>query len=802
MHALLRRPALALESVLVLAAGLGFGTAAFSIVNTLLLHPYPYPELDRLVIVRDHRLAEGAHQGNPIASGDFVDLRRDNRVFTGIAAWRGQALVLTGSGDPERIEGLAVSANFFDVLGARMASGRGFAPGEDEAGRDDRVVVSRRYWSSHFAGDPSFVGRTIILNGRAMTVVGLVADESYYPPGIDAWVPLVISASDATERASQRLLDVARLRPGVSLRTAREDLDRVAARLAADYPPTNRGRGFDLLELRKEQYEFTESLFVLVQLCAVLVLLLGAANVVNLLLAQAIDRRQELAIRMALGASRIRVAGLLLVQALSLSCLAGVAGTFAAIASIPLIHAALPEGIARWIAGWMSIRVDWTVAGVAAGATLVTGAALGCVTGWQATRVGALVDLRGAGRSGIPRLTWVRRLLIVSEVVLAVSLLTGSAVTVRGFRAVSRAFSELEPAAALRFRVALPQERYRTDQAVREFQDRLIADVANLPGVVSAGLIRNEVASNVSNPLTPFVIEGQPPRDAGETPRAEWQTISPGAFEALHIKALRGRVLVAADSPTAPRVAVISAAMARRYFSDSSYRGASDPVGARIQIGAVSGAWTTIVGVVEDFKLNWYDMEPHPTLYLPSSQVVSPQMYVIVRARSEPLALAGPIRRAAARLDPLQPLSGMERMDTTISDSLSPVRVLGILLAFGGALAVIFAATGIQGVLSHWVSARWREFGVRLALGASGGMVIRQLVVQTLTFAATGLMIAVPVTWAGLQLVRERLFGLAVVDVPTLSGVSLLVVCIVSIAAIGPARRLRRVDPSSLLRAE
>ncbi len=791
-----RRPGLAVGALVVLAAGLGFNVAAFSIVNTLLFRPYPYPKLGELVIVRDRRLAEGAHQGNPIASGDFVELRRQNRVFTGIAAFHVQPLLLTGSGEPELIEGVAASPSFFDILGVRTIAGRTFGPGEDEPGQDDRVVLSRRYWNARFSADPALIGRTITLNGRSTTVVGVIPDNNCYPPGIDAWVPLALTPIERQDHASQHFLAIARLKPGVSLTVAREHLRQLAAGLAMRYPEANRGRGFDLLELRKEQYEFTEGLFLMVQVAALLVLGLAAANVINLMLAHVIDRRRELTIRMALGASRRTVFSLLLAEALIVTLAAGAAGALAAWWSVPLIHAALPEGIGRWIAGWQSIRIDSTVMAVTALTTLLTGTVLGGVTGWHAARAAAFDSLRDTGRFGSPPLARTRRVLIVSEVALAMVLLLSALVTLKGFSRLSAAFDTLAPRTLLNFGVTLPASRYPDDQRVVDFQNRLVDRIGALPGVSRVGLIRNEPASNVSNPLTTFTIEGRPPLALNDAPRADLQTMSWSGFEAVRVRVLRGRGLASSDTSFTLRVAVISEAMARRFWP------ASDPVGVRIRLGDAPAPWITIVGVVTDLRLNWYDPEPRPTIIVPHTQLPSRQMRVMVRTTIDPIRLAAPIRAVVSQLDPLQPINGMQRVDDVVAESISPVRVLGLLLLIGGVLAVAFSATGIYGTLAHWVSTRRREFGIRIALGASGTAVSRLILTQVLTLTIVGLAAGLPLGMAGLALLRSSLFGLAAVEPGTVGEVAAFIMAVAILAAFVPATRARRTDPSVLMQAE
>jgi putative ABC transport system permease protein len=384
----------------------------------------------------------------------------------------------------------------------------------------------------------------------------------------------------------------------------------------------------------------------------------------------------------------------------------------------------------------------------------------------------------------------------VSEVVLAMVLLLGAVVTLKGFGRLSAAFDTLAPREVLNFGVTLPASRYPDDQHVVDFQNRLVERINALPGVSEVGLIRNEPASNVSNPLTTFTIEGRAPLALSDTPRADLQTMSWSGLNALRVRVLRGRALERSDTSVTPRVAVISDSMARRFWPTG------DPVGTRLRLGDSTAPWTTVVGVVTDLKLNWYDPEARPTIVVPHAQAPSRQMRVMVRASVDPISLAGPIRAIVSQLDPLQPVNGMQRVDDVVSESISPVPVLGWLLLTGGALAVVFSATGIYGALSHWVSTRRREFGIRIALGASGTDVSQLILNQVLTLAIIGLGIGLPLGFAGLALLRSSLFGLASVDLATASEVAVFILGVATLAALAPARRARRIDPLALLQSD
>jgi predicted permease len=391
-------------------------------------------------------------------------------------------------------------------------------------------------------------------------------------------------------------------------------------------------------------------------------------------------------------------------------------------------------------------------------------------------------------------MTWSRRVLIGVQVVLSTVLLIAAAATLNGFRRQSHAFEAIAPDSLLMFRVALPAARYSGDLEVVEFQNRLLSDIGALPGVSGAALIRNEPASNVPSPLMPFVIDGRPPTTTGDPIRADLQVVSPQALAILHVTRRAGRGLLDSDDRGRPWVAVVSRSCAERFWLGS------DPVGARIRVGTQS-VWATVVGVVDDLKINWYDPAPRPTIFLPHGQSPSRAMAVIVRTSQDPLALVAPIKAVGHRLDPMQPLGEMRRMSSVVEESVSPVRVVGLLLMASGVLAIFFAATGVYGVLAQWVSARRWEFGIRLALGASpsriGGLILR----ETCLMAAVGVAVALPIGLGALVVLRAQLLGIADADYGVAAAIGAAVIATALAASAAPARSARRTDPATLLRA-
>ena len=793
IRSLSRAPGLAVAIAGTLTIALAFTIGTVGMLDGLLLHPYPYPRLRQLLLVRDSKPREGAHQGRAIAVADFLDARESAPAFSTLAAWRPQPLVITNAGaEPERVEAAAVTANFFPMLGVTPILGRAFAADADRVGQDDVVLMSRRLWNSRFGADRSVVGREVRLNGRPVTIVGIIRDEDCYPSGVDAWIPLVFTRADVVERAAQRIAAIGRLSDAATDHDADGQLTSLSRALASRYPLTNRGRGFELLPLQREQYEFTAPLFLFVLAAALLVLALAVVNVANLLVARTLDRRRELAVRAMLGASGGRVAAVAVGEVVVMTAAATACAAVAGSGVLNAVRVSLPEGIARWIAGWTSMRVG-------AGA-LAAGIGIGLLVTIAIAGVVALTAVRSARQIGAStrpthRSTWGRRLVVAGELGFATALLLGASVMVAGFTRIAAAFETLAPSRLLRFTLTLPESRYPEDAQVASFHSALMDRVRNLAEIEQAALIRNEPASNVPNPTVPFQREDAPALQPADMPRADVEVVSLAAFETLRLSIVAGRGLAESDGAGAARVAVVSRTAARRFWPDRN------PVGATIRLGGNTLA-VRIVGVVSDLTLNWYDPETRPIIFLPDAQSPARTTTVILRTRTDPMSLARRVRAAVAELDERQPLSGLEALNTTIADSLSPIRVIERLLLVGAVLASALAALGIYAVLGHWVASRRRELGVRFALGATAASIARLVLCEALLTAAGGMVAGV-----ALAIVAVRVAGGALLGVPSLNPRTTITVAIAAIAltlvaSVGPARRASRVDVAELLRLE
>ena len=802
LRALRKSPGFAAIAVITLALGIGANTAVFSIVNALILRPYTFPQLDQLVLLR----VTGDNVVNEvkIAPADFIDLQRESSAFQGLTAYREKESNLTGTGEAEPAVTCEVSPNFFAVIGEKPAIGRMFSAEEGEAGRNDAVIVNHGFWLRRLGGDRGLLGQSIEIDGQKKTVVGIMPAGFNYPPAVDFWMPLSITASMKTERNAQALQGPAfqvmgRLRPDLTLGQAKPQVQNFAARLQQQFPETHRGRNLSLLRLREEQYVFSAPLFFTLQVAALFVLLLASANLSNLFLARLIQKQKELAVRTALGASRIRLAQLFVGETLPLSLFAGLIALMSSSVTVNLIRDSIPFDYTKWVAGWESIRLDWRVIAFAILLTAIVGVlfALGGALRTSAVDLNSVLKETGGRSEGSGR-GRLRGVLAMAQVVFATVLLAGAALMAQGFFRMVNIYKTLDPANVVTAGIRLPQSAYPDSAKIRSFYQQFLQRTAALPGVEAVGLVTNPPASNVDNPRTLFAIEGQTILRQSDAPSADLQSVSPDFFQSLKIPVLQGRSVSQQDGPESPAVAVISRQMAAKFWPGAS------PIGRRVKLGAPDAVapWTTVVGVVEDVKQNWWDGQPRPVIYLSYLQAPKRDMDFTVRAHSGTLTLAADVRAAAYALDPGVSLVGLGTMDGAVSDSLAPLRILGILMFIFAGVALALAALGIYGVLAHSVAQRKHEFGIRLALGAQREDVLRLVIGQSWKLAAIGLAIGLPLAYALTLVMRSALFGVVAFHAMVFVGLPLMLSVVALIAAYVPARRAMRSDPMLALRSE
>ncbi len=798
LRGLRRRPALLILGAATLAIGFAGNMTVFSILDSLLLRPHPFPGLERLVLVREMRAGSSQEQLR-LTPSDFLDLTKEGVSFESVAAFRYAEMNLGGRGVPESVRGYYVTPSLFSLIGAEARVGRVFSRDEGQGGGARVALLSHGLVTRRFPGDPEVVGSEITLNGETHTVIGLMPENLNYPRAVDVFVPLSLTAAERIERTAPSLQVLGRLAPGTTLEAAASELEGFGRTLAERYPESHRERSFRLLRLREEQYQYTLPMFSMLQIAGFLALLLAAANVSNLVLVWRMARSRELAVRTALGAGRGRLLCQSLFECLALSGFALLLALPLAFWAVELVRDAMPQGIATWVSGWRDIHLDGNaiVLGMVT-AVLVAGAMSVAGSGRFGSSPFA-ASLQGGSRaslsSGTSRL---RGVLAGAQIALALLLLSGATWLLQGFQAQMKVFERLEPRGVLTARVALSRDRFPDERDVQRYFARSLEVFAELPGVDRVAAAVNLPASNVPNEEVFFEIDNQKPATSADRPRADLQTIAGDFFDVFRVGILRGRPLRSSDDADAERVVVVSESWARRHL------GSEEALGRRVRFGRrePEGPSWTVVGVVSDVKQNWFDPVPRPILYVSHLQNARNRMSLALRSRIEGYTLAEGLKRKLAEIDPSQALAEAKTLEDEIADSLAPLRIIGMLLLVFALVALLLAVTGVYGVVATGVAERTRELGLRMALGARPPQVLRQVLSATLRIAVVAVLVALPVTFGVNVLLAGRLFGLVVVSPMTLAATGAFLVAVAGGAASIPARAATRLDPVRALRWE
>jgi len=799
LRSLRRSPGFATVCVLTLALGIGANTAIFSMVNALLLHPYNFRNLDALVRVWEGRGMDEGYDARYIAPADAEDLRASNSVFDGLTTYGMQSFGLGAEGNVQPILGCRVSANFFDVLAVTPAAGRLFSPAEEQPGADQVVILSYGSWQRRFGGDPNLLRKTITLNSRVYTIVGIMSKDFDYPVPVELWVPLALTPVEKADRTQLSLSALARLKPGVSVSQASALLANFSHRLEQEYPKTNAGRATTLLQLRKELYMFTLPLFLLLQAAAGFVLLLACANLANLVFARMIGRQREIALRAALGAGRARLGQLFLSETLLYSAAAGLVAIATSFASVRALRTSIPAGWTKWVPGWDGIRVDGSVLAFTILAALGVGLLLGLATVLHTSRVEHNKTLKETGTGTVTRTKRrVRSTLVVAQVIFALILLVCAGLTIKGFVRLANVYQGFEPASVLRIEISLPEKIYTDNVKITNFYQQVLRGTAALSGVQHSSLVTNPPASNVDSETTFFTIESQASLKPSEAPSADLQIASPDFFDALKISSVAGRAFSDADNANAARVVVISRGMAARFWPKG------DVLGHHIKLGAQDSTepWLTVVGVVGDVRQNWWNPNARSVIYQPFAQAPQRSMTLLLRTSSNPTSYVSAVRDVVRQTDSAIALRGINTLEEEIADSIAIVRIMGILMGIFGLVALALSAIGVYGVLSESVAQRTHEIGIRLALGANPRDLMKLILGQALKLTAIGLAIALPCAVAISRAMASLIFGVVSLDFTILGGFTALLLLVALGAGYLPARRAIGVDPMVSLRYE
>ncbi|HEX8557508.1 MAG TPA: ABC transporter permease [Pyrinomonadaceae bacterium] len=799
LRTLLKNPGFTAVAVVALALGIGANSAIFSVVNTVLLRPLPYKDPERLVMVWEDAGKHGYPRDTP-AAANYVDWRDQNQVFEGMAALADQSFNLTGEGEPERLDGKRVSAALFPLLGVEPQVGRAFFPEEDRAGAPRVVVLSHGLWQRRFGADPSVVGRALTLNGEPHTIVG-VMPQSFQFPDREAvlWTPIAFTQQEAANRGRHYLKVVARLKPGVTLERAQAEMGAIASRLQQQYPAQNTDLGATVQPLHEHLVgDIRPALLVLLGAVG-LVLLIACANVANLLLARAAARQKEIALRVALGASRLRLVRQFLTESVLLAALGGVVGLLLAVWGVSLLKGFIPENISQVKA----IAVDAKVLGFTLLVSLLTGLVFGLAPATQATGFNLNETLKEGGRdaSSGSRGNRVRGVLVVAEVAVSLVLLVGAGLLINSFLRLRGVDPGFRVDNLLTMGVVLPQQKYPDHGRRTAFYADVIRRVEALPGVRGAA-VTNWIPLVNQGDSVGVSIEGlpDPPPGQGKRPVVVTRVVSPDYFGAMGIRLLQGRGFDdgrdRADSPT---VVLVSEALARKYWPGQS------AVGKRVNPGDPNNPehWCEVVGLVNDVRQFELAAEPKPQMYFSYAQAgFFPPRHLVVSTEVEPSTLAGAVRQAVWEVDRDQPVSNVSTMEEVLAESLSRQRFSMLLLGVFAAVALVLAAVGLYGVMSYTVTQRTREIGLRMALGAQQGDVLRLVVGQGLKLVLAGVALGLVAALALTRLMTSLLYGVSATDPATLVIISLVLVAVALVASYIPARRATRVDPLIALRYE
>jgi putative ABC transport system permease protein len=791
-----RAPAFTALAVATIAIGIGANAAIFSVVSAVLLRPLPYSRSNELVVVtQGDRVTK--QSGGDATPANFLDWRERNRSFVGLAAFRETSEAIWIGDRPERVPGAQVTVNFFEILGAAPQRGRGLLTSDGEPGAARVALISDRFWRERFAHRDDIVGMQLRINDEAHTIVGVMPPAVDYPGKADVWFPtrwrvpddpLLSPADDpSSQRGHGYFSVIGRLKPGVTLAAAVADMDRVSLSLEHDYPADNDRTGSFVVPLRDDLVADVRTTTILLLAAVALLLLIATANVSGLLMARATARQQEISVRAALGASRARIIAQLLTESVLLAAFGGAAGVLLGLWLINPLVALSPSDLT--VAG--DVRIDSRVLMFCALVAAASGILFGLAPARQLSRRELNDSLKLNSRSTGGGQQRMRALLVTGEIALSLVLLVAAGLTVRSFVRVQQVPVGFDPERVVTLTVSPPQNRYRTQTQRAELWQRMLESLSAVTGVERAGAI-SRLPLLPGNSTRSLSVPGMTP---GRATWAQYRTATPDYFKVMGIPLLRGRGFEAADREERPKVAVISAAAAERFWPGR------DAVGEHFQID-VPGPEYTVVGVAGDVRSTAMDAAPAPTLYVPYRQDAFPFMTFVLKTDADPAALEGGVRAAIWKVDKDLPVASLRSMDEQMSRSLTRRRFSVTLLSAFGATAVLLAAVGLYGVLAFIVSQRRREIGVRIALGATAADVVSDVLGHGLRLAMGGICIGVILALVLSRLISALLFGTSPTDAMTYVGAAALLTTITVLASALPALRASRVDPLTALRDE
>jgi putative ABC transport system permease protein len=802
LRQLLRSPGFTLTTVFTLAIGIGINTAIFSMMDTVVLRPLALPDLKQVVVVAEE---QGRGQYKQVALANYLSWKQQSRSFENLAVRSYASMSLTGAGEAVHIEAANTSGNFFTLLRSEPLLGRLYQESESQPGRNNVVVLSFGFWQKHFGGDAKILGRSIDLDERAYTIIGVLPRTAQYPSTSDLFLPLAPTSQQWQNRTAHDYLVVGRLNPGVTLDQAQNELRVIADRLAHDYPSSNLGWSVHVEPLLNAVVgDMTPVYYKLVLAASGFLLLVVCANIANLQFVRGITKRSEIAVRMALGAGRGRLIRHLLTESLILGLLGAAGGLAVAAAAMRISVVAMPDRIARYVAGWSNISLNGRALLYSLALALLAGLASGLLPSLRSLRVNIVDQLKAGSRttSGNRQTHRLRDFFAVSQISLSVLLVIGAALMCKGMWSMLHFADPYQPRKVLTFNVNLPPGRFGTDEKLSAWYRTSLEKLRAVPGVTHAE-ITTALPEGQDGWMDNFRIENRPLMP-GKFQSATHLTVSAGYFTALNIRWVSGRAFNASDTLQSQPVAVVSSRFAERYFPGE------DPVGRRIQMAAANSGtpsngnaqWVRIVGIVEDVNYSWIDRAVEPAVYLNIAQMPPPQATYIVATDGNPLALGPSVRTTLASLDSAIPLDAMQTYQQYLTEALTGLLYVAAMLSVDAFIGLLLAAIGIFGVMANMVAERTREIGVRMALGANPRDMVRMILRRATLLAGSGIAAGVLLAAALAHLSANLLFGVRADDPVIFISVTTAVAAITLLTSWGPAQRAAAVDPMQTLRAD
>jgi putative ABC transport system permease protein len=801
LRMLRKHPAFTAIAIITLAFGIGANTAIFSVVNAVLLRALPVADPDRLVMVYEANMARGFNRGS-VAPGNYLTWKARQSVFEEIGAFGAQSFTLAGNDGAEMLEGARVSANLFGLLRAAPVLGRAITSEEDRPGGERAVILSHGLWRRRFGGAQNVVGQSITLDDKPYAIVGVMPEGFGFPSrNVDIWAPAALDAERGLDGMTGRILQViARLKPQATIEQARAEMGVITRGMAQANPNFNADLSANIVPLREEVVSGWRRILLILFGVVACVLLISCANVANLLLARAATRTRETAIRVAVGANRLRIVRLLLMESLLLAGAGGIAGLLIGWWGVDALVALSPFDQLRERGVGMDANVAWFTFAL----TFLTGLLFGLAPALKSSKPDLNESLNNGGR-GATAGAGLRSMLVVSEIALSLVLLAGAGLMIRSFLRLQSVDSGFDPRNVLTLRLSLPEARYPEANQVVSFYQQLTERLGRLPGVESVAATHALPLSGMGG-IRPFTVEGRPRQEPGNAPTVQYRMISPGYFRTMKIPLFRGRDFTKQDEGQAAGVVIINQAFQRRYFPDE------DPVGKRITLGGYDDQLGEIVGVVGDVRHWWAGTEAEPEMYWDNSQVwmarsptlcrLRRSLTLALRTSGDPQSLIQDVRREVIALDKALPVIGVRTMEERMGASLAGRRFNTLLLSLFAALALILAVVGLYGVISYTVAESTREIGVRMALGAQTGDVLRLIIGNGMTLTIAGVGIGLLASFALTRLMKEMLFEVGPTDPLTFVAIAVLLTAAALTACYIPARRATKVDPMIALRTE